>query len=360
MDVNTEQDIELASEVRNRIRADRRLQMTQVQVRASHGMVTLSGEVASDAERVAAAQDAARIPGIEALVNTLHVPTNPDRLNNIPQKVSAIVPLAGRALVEGSHSTDSAISGAGSSSSASSFSGTKTFPQAPQQITVPRGTLIVVRLAETLSSGANQRGDTFLTRLASPIVNGDRVIVPDGAVVEGEVVDVRKARRPSGMSTLIVKLTRLNYNDRSYELSSSPYSQVGAPRNAYAAAATTGGTGVGAILGTVIGRRRGAAVGSFLGGAAGAGVQAVTKPAAAELPAEFTLSLRLESPLNITPLSSTPRAQNAGQRSTQDQLYDRPVLKERLDSAPVENTSRSSQTSDSRSEQSSRPAPRHD
>ena len=47
---------------------------------------------------------------------------------------------------------------------------------------------------------------------------------------------------------------------------------------------------MGAILGTVIGRRRGAAIGTFLGGAAGTGVQALTKPPTAELPAESTLA----------------------------------------------------------------------
>jgi hypothetical protein len=60
IDPSVKQNIKLASEVQNSIRADRRLQMTtQVQVRANHGIVTLSGYVASDAERVAAAQDAA-------------------------------------------------------------------------------------------------------------------------------------------------------------------------------------------------------------------------------------------------------------------------------------------------------------
>jgi osmotically-inducible protein OsmY len=68
---------QLVSEVQNRIRADRRLQKTKVQVRARNGIITLFGDVGSEAERVAAAQDAARIGGIEALVNNLRVITNP-------------------------------------------------------------------------------------------------------------------------------------------------------------------------------------------------------------------------------------------------------------------------------------------
>ncbi len=45
-DIVAEQNTKLASEVQNRIRADRRLQMTQVQVRTRNGLVTLSGSAA--------------------------------------------------------------------------------------------------------------------------------------------------------------------------------------------------------------------------------------------------------------------------------------------------------------------------
>jgi len=292
--------------------------MTQVQVRANHGIVTLSGYVASDAQRVAAAQDAAHIAGVEALVNALHVPTT-NSLNGSPQKASAIIPSRGRSLVQDP--------GTSSLSSIISFSETSPSPRGSEQIIVPRGTVIVVRLAETLSSAANKPGDTFLSRLASSVVIGDRVVIPEGTVTKGKIVDARNARRLGGVSTLAVELTHFVYNARTYELSSSQYLRLSAPRNAYATAATTGGNGVGAILGTVIGRRRGAAIGTFLGGAAGTGVQALTKPPTAELPAESTLSLRLESPL-IMPRSTTP----------QDYAHDRPVLKERLDSAPAENS----------------------
>jgi len=350
VDPSTKQNIKLVSEVQNSIRADRRLQMTQVQVRANHGVVTLSGDVASDAERLAASQDAAHIAGVEALVNALHVPaTNP--LNGTPQKASAIIPSVGRSLVHDP--------GTSSASSIISLSETSSSPEKAEQIIVPRGTVIVVRLAETLSSAANKPGDTFLTSLASPVVIGDRVVIPEGTVAKGKIVDTRNPRRLGGVSTLAVELTHLVYNGRTYELNSSQYSRLGAPRNAYASAATTGGNGVGAVLGIVIGRRRGAAIGTFLGGAAGAGVQALTKPVTAELPAESTFKLQLESPVKLMSPPTAPQAQNAGQGLSQDQPHDQPVLKERLDSTSAENISRSSRTPDGRSEEgSSRPKPR--
>jgi BON domain-containing protein len=64
--------------------------MTHVQVRTRNGLVTLSGDVGSDAERVAAAQDAAGIGGVEALVNSLRVITNPQSPTGALQKPSAV------------------------------------------------------------------------------------------------------------------------------------------------------------------------------------------------------------------------------------------------------------------------------
>jgi hypothetical protein len=364
---------QLVSEVQNRIRADRRLQKTMVQVRARNGIITLFGDVGSEAERVAAVQDAARIGGIEALVNNLRVITNPQSPTSALQKPSASVTSiarvsAGESLpAEATRSSpsrpkDSSVFGVSSSPSPVLTSAMKTLLSEPEQIIVPYGTMLAVRLTETLSSALNLPGDTFLTNLAAPIVIGDRVIVPEGAGVTGRIVDTRKARRFGGRSALVIEVTQLAFNGRTYELRSSQYSKQGASRNAYAAAAITGGTGVGAIIGTVLGRGKGAAIGAVLGAAAGTGVQAVTKLASAELSAESTLSLRLEAPLKVIPSSAAQRVQIAGPPFLQEPLSsdDRPALKHRAGSPLPDtntNTSGASPTSDKSSQQA--PSPRH-
>jgi hypothetical protein len=343
-----EDNARVASEIENRIRADRRLQMTQVQVRASNGIVTLLGDVGRDAERVAAAQDAARIVGVEALVNNLRVITNIQSATGALQKPSAsVAPIVRGPAAESSspeaisssssrgmassntHPTDSKVFGVSSSPSPVSTSAMKTPLSEPEQITVPYGTVLALRLTETLSSDLNQPGDTFRASLASPIVIGNRVIIPEGTGVKGNIVDARNARRFGGRSALVIEVTQLAYNGKTYELRSNQYSEQGVSRNAYAAAAITGGTGVGAIIGTIVGRGKGAAIGAVIGAAAGTGVQAVTKRAPAELRAESTLSFRLETPLTVQ------RAQGVGPNSSQDSsLSDRPVLKRRLDNLP--------------------------
>jgi hypothetical protein len=370
-----EENARVVSEIENRIRADRRLQMTRVQVRVSNGIVTLFGDVGSDAERVAAAQDAARIGGIEALVNNLQVITKPQGPTGTLQKPSAsVAPILGSPVAESSkaeaissstsltmaHPTDSKVFGVSSNSSPVSTSATP-FSE-PEQITLPYGTVLAVRLTETLSSDLNQPGDTFLASLASPLVVGDRVIVPEGASIKGKIVDARNAKRFRGKSALVVEVTHLTYNGRTYELRSSQYSKQGASRNAYAAAAITGGAGVGAIIGTVLGRGKGAAIGAALGAAAGTGVQAVTKPASVELSAESVLSLQLETPLKVIRSSTLQRVQSAGPDFSQDSLSsdDRPVLKHRAGSPSPDtntNTPGASPTSNKGSQQAA--PPRH-
>jgi hypothetical protein len=340
---------QIVSEVQTRIRADRRLQKTKVQVRARNGIITLFGDVGSEAERAAAAQDAARIGGIEALVNNLRVIANPQSPTSALEKPSASVASIARAPAgeslpaEATRSSpsrpkDSSVFGVSSSPSPVLTSAMKTLlsePEQiisePEQIIVPHGTVVAVRLTETLSSALNLPGDTFLANLAAPIVIGDRVIVPEGAGVTGRIVDARNARRFSGRSALVIEVTHLAFNGRTYELRSSQYSKQGASRNAYAAAAITAGTGVGAVIGTVLGRGKGVAFGAVLGAAAGTGVQAVTKSAPAELSVESTLSLRLEAPLKVIPSAAVQRVQSAGPPFLQEPRAsdDRPALKHR-------------------------------
>jgi hypothetical protein len=161
-----------------------------------------------------------------------------------------------------------------------------------------------VRLTESVNSDLNQRGDTFLASLASPIMVGDRVVIPAEAAIQGKIVDVRNAGRFNGRSALVVKVTRLAYNGRTYELRSSQYSKQAASRNTHAAAAIGGGAGVGAIIGVILGGEKGAAIGAAIGAGAGTGVQAMSKAAPVQLPAKSTLSFRLETPLTVIPSST--------------------------------------------------------
>jgi hypothetical protein len=212
-------------------------------------------------------------------------------------------------------------------------------PAEPARVTVPNGTELVVRLTESVSSDLNEKGDTFLASLASPIMIGDQVVIPAEAGVEGKVVDVQSAGRFSGRPKVAVQMTRLTYNGKTYELRSSQYSKQGASRDARTVAAIGGGAGVGAIIGAVLGGGRGAAIGSVIGAGVGTGAQATGKAPQVNLPAETVLSFRLQSPLTVIPSSTLQRGPSTGPGSSQDPFSsddDRPVLKRRPGSPPPE------------------------
>lgn len=66
-------DAQIASEVQARIYADPAVHTRQVTIHSSNGMVTLYGSASSDAERFAAAGEAARVDGVKTVVNNLQV-----------------------------------------------------------------------------------------------------------------------------------------------------------------------------------------------------------------------------------------------------------------------------------------------
>jgi hypothetical protein len=69
-------------------------------------------------------------------------------------------------------------------------------------------------LIDSLDSDKNKAGDGFRATLDSPIIVGDRVVVPKDADVEGQVLDVKSAGHFTGRSDLTVALTALRINGK--------------------------------------------------------------------------------------------------------------------------------------------------
>src|SRR5437762_391821 len=78
-------DSQVASDVQSKINSDSNIQTKQIAVSADKGVVTLSGTVASDLERSAAANDAGQIEGVKTVVNNLQTS---NASNSSPQSAS--------------------------------------------------------------------------------------------------------------------------------------------------------------------------------------------------------------------------------------------------------------------------------
>jgi hypothetical protein len=177
-------------------------------------------------------------------------------------------------------------------------------PPAPpplRQATLKSGTLLQVRLIETISSDKNHPGDIFNGTLDAPLVVDGLVLAEKGARVEGKIVESQQAGRVKGLASLALALTSLNLSDGQHvEISTDSFSKMGPTSKGTDAAKIGGGAALGAIIGAIAGGGKGAAIGTGVGGAAGTGDVLATRGKPAILPSETKISFRLNNSVTVT------------------------------------------------------------
>ena len=170
---------------------------------------------------------------------------------------------------------------------------------ADSAMTLPDGTPIMIRTTVAIDTDRNRVGDLFDAILEEHLVSNNRIVVPRGSTVKGRIAYAEESGKLTGKSQLVLELTELVVNGRSYALRTSDYSEVGASRGKRTAATVGGTAALGAIIGAIAGGGKGAAVGAASGAAVGTGVQVMTRGQVLKIPAETVLEFRLRSPLTI-------------------------------------------------------------
>jgi hypothetical protein len=156
-------------------------------------------------------------------------------------------------------------------------------PVAQQQsLTVPYGTMLLVRLMDSVSS-RSAPGANFTTKLEYDLVVDGVVAVKAGTVIYGKVQSSTQAGRAVGKSTLDIRLAQMVVNGSPIPVSSSGYQQAGQASIAKAAKGAAAGAAIGAIAGNA---GKGAAIGATAGALTRG--QTVTIPPGTLL--EFTLT----------------------------------------------------------------------
>lgn len=174
-------------------------------------------------------------------------------------------------------------------------------PTPPRSVTIGRGTLVNVRLGETISTERNRQGDTFIATLDEPLVIDGLVIAEKGARATGRVVDLVEAGRVKGLARLSLELTSVMSSDgQKIELRTASFEKQGPASKAEDAQKVGIGAVIGATIGAIAGGGTGAAIGAATGGAAGGGAAAATRGKPATLPAETRISFRVDQPVTIT------------------------------------------------------------
>lgn len=168
-------------------------------------------------------------------------------------------------------------------------------------MTLQAGTVLPVRIGETLSSARNQIGDSFLATLDQALILDGFIIAERGSRVEGRVVELDPAGRTRGVAHLGIELVRISTSDgQRVRIRTEPYKKDGPTSTGTDAAKIGAGAAIGAAIGAIAGGGKGAAIGAGAGGAAGVGDVLLTRGKPAEIPVETRLSFRVQEPVTIT------------------------------------------------------------
>lgn len=325
-------DQQVAADVQAKIKGESALANQNIQVRVQSGVATLSGSVSDEASRALAGNDGGSVDGVRTVVNNLTVQAQTagmDHTQQIPQQYPAPPTPATRDRgsrndrEKGRNDHDRNQNRNQDRQDQGGERGGNAAPQpqpAPPQVaqnpqpvapppppkpqyktvTLPAGTMLPVRVTETLDSGKSQPNDAFHGALASDIGVQGVIAIPRGTPVQGRILDVKEAAHFKGNAALSVELTDVTARGKQMSVVTNPYTKEGPGRGKNTAMKAGGGAALGALIGGLAGGGKGAAIGAIAGGGAGTGVNAMTRGQQAVISTETVVEFQLKSPVTVT------------------------------------------------------------
>jgi hypothetical protein len=142
----------------------------------------------------------------------------------------------------------------------------------PDGIKVPEGTAFPVVLETGISSATSRPGDRVVARLAEDIRVGEKVVVPSGSEVRGQVTAAVPSGRVKTRARLAFDFDTLVLDGKEHSIGTRTVDLTAGDTHNRDAATIGIGAGAGAIVGAVVDGKKGAGIGALIGGAAGTGV----------------------------------------------------------------------------------------
>jgi hypothetical protein len=176
-------------------------------------------------------------------------------------------------------------------------------PPAPRETvrtyTIPAGTSLPLELTTAVSSETAQIEMPVSARLRQSVMINGVTVLPAGAAVNGEVVDVDRAGRVQGRARLGLRFTSVTVDGRREELRTDPVTFEGEASKGEDATKIGAGAGIGAVIGGIVGGGKGAAKGAAIGGAAGTGAVLATRGKEVTLASGSDVNATLASAVDI-------------------------------------------------------------
>jgi hypothetical protein len=164
-----------------------------------------------------------------------------------------------------------------------------------REITLPVGTAFALELTSPVSTETARIETPVSARLRQAVVVDGVTVIPSGATVGGEVVDVDRPGRVQGRARLGLRFTSVVVGGERVDIRTNPVTIEGERTRGEDATKIGAGAGVGAVIGGILGGGDGAAKGAAIGGAAGTGAVLATRGRDLELPAGSNVDTTLAS-----------------------------------------------------------------
>ena len=133
---------------------------------------------------------------------------------------------------------------------------------APTSLTIPAGTMLLVRMMDGASS-RDPRGKRFTTTLETDLVVNGLMVAKAGTRVYGRVANAQQAGRYAGRSFVDLRLSELTVGGTLIPIYTGPYAEAGSSSLGKTAKGAATGAAIGAIAGDA---GKGAAIGATASG----------------------------------------------------------------------------------------------
>lgn len=187
---------------------------------------------------------------------------------------------------------------------------------APGQIVVPAGTHLPLVLHNGISSRNAQPGQPVYMETTFPVTVNDRIVIPVGSYVQGEITQAKRAPKGKGGAEIRIHLTTLimpngytakfdavptNADTGGGEYASKE-GQINKDRDKGADAGTViRTTGAGAGIGAIAAGGEGAGIGAGIGAATGLAGVLMTRGPDVQMPRGSSVDVMLDRPLYLDP-----------------------------------------------------------
>ena len=179
--------------------------------KVSHGMVTLTGTVSSEGDKVLASIEVGQVNGVKTVLNNLEVSSASASAGHLPALANPSGAQTQQLTTE-AHPQDGSVTA--------------------KTVTVPVNTYIEVRLSDAITTKTAKADDQFHGTVTAPVYADGAIAIPAGTPILGRVVSAKPPGHFVSPPSSPLSLRPSGYRSRRASLRMSPFSPSTCPATA--------------------------------------------------------------------------------------------------------------------------------